>query len=336
MKKGVKTKDSKQITISLKTLGILSAILILAAAGFLVLTNLDGISGFTIFEPRYDWEKARVDTFIDDDITPYKSLAPLGYGTGEEFSNLVSAKMATVSEEGSSFEDAFELIFEYPDVESASNGFDKEIYDLLFGKSNESGMTVYSIELNGDKGYKSVKKDNIIYVWQRNRFVFVVGGEDEPKINKIMEFIVNEYSGDSEINIKTLSTLIKTFCGDHKCQYNENCDDCVEDCGCGYGKACGEKWEDYYECIADIGFSCDWDSDCASNHCVNGKCRETATYCGDRVCDYGEDCNDCPLDCGCDYDETCTTWGECKVRSGYACNWDSDCASSWCNNNLCN
>lgn len=52
------------------------------------------------------------------------------------------------------------------------------------------------------------------------------------------------------------------------------------------------------DCVA-LGYSCERDSQCASNYCVHGTCRNQRTWCGDGVCDPQEEgvcLEDCPLE----------------------------------------
>ena len=45
-----------------------------------------------------------------------------------------------------------------------------------------------------------------------------------------------------------------------------------------------------------LGFACETNRECASHYCVHGICRNQPTWCGDGVCDPGEE-DVCPQDC---------------------------------------
>ena len=138
-------------------------------------------------------------------------------------------------------------------------------------------------------------------------------------------------------------------CGDHVCDVTESCSDCPNDCGkcpttCGDGIC--QSNETKANCPADCGkpVACESTADCSDHnecngrelcefgHCLSGKelpdgadCGDGATclggichlpLCGNGVCDVGEDCVNCWVDCGlcdqcgngiCDSPETCST-----------------------------
>jgi formylglycine-generating enzyme required for sulfatase activity len=125
-------------------------------------------------------------------------------------------------------------------------------------------------------------------------------------------------------------------CGDGVCDtgyaYGENCDTCPEDCPCtecGHvcqsgvctftacdGRKCGT---DVAGCGADCGT-------CAVHHgCVDGVC-VYVPWCGDAVCDPGEDCLSCPTDCGLCNGQTCAEATQC--HSGF-------CSDALCCNEAC-
>lgn len=96
------------------------------------------------------------------------------------------------------------------------------------------------------------------------------------------------------------------YCGNAYCDAGETCTNCARDCGA---------------CPRQNGAVCDYDDDCASKHCVHGKCRAGETYCGDSECDAAETCKTCARDCGaCD---------------SAACTKDSDCAGGHCVHKEC-
>ena len=120
------------------------------------------------------------------------------------------------------------------------------------------------------------------------------------------------------------------WCGDGYCEWYENCSSCPSDCGCDYNKECVSG-----KCKISNSYACSYDSKCASNYCVHNVCRATRPYCGDRYCDYKEDCSSCPSDCGCGYGKECVGSGNCKISNSYACSYDFECASNYCVHNVC-
>lgn len=101
----------------------------------------------------------------------------------------------------------------------------------------------------------------------------------------------------------------RSYCGDWSCDTGETCQNCATDCG---------------ECKKANGEACDYDSECQSSYCVHSVCRPGATYCGDNVCDIGEDCASCSRDCG-----------ACPKPDGAGCNTASECAGGYCVHSKC-
>ena len=79
-----------------------------------------------------------------------------------------------------------------------------------------------------------------------------------------------------------------SYCGDGGCDYDENCENCPEDCGpcpsvCGNGEC--EPGETYQNCPAD----------CKKEPDENPE--PTGAVCGDGKCEEGETHTNCPQDC---------------------------------------
>ena len=119
------------------------------------------------------------------------------------------------------------------------------------------------------------------------------------------------------------------YCGDGFCNGYENCQTCEKDCGCINGETCGQiKGCEFCDVACQRSFNCgdaycsdgetcekDWccfgkavydlefdEDNCGrcgnvcniKEKCVNGVC---SGYCGDKVCNNGEDSNSCLDDC---------------------------------------
>ncbi len=98
-----------------------------------------------------------------------------------------------------------------------------------------------------------------------------------------------------------------TYCGNGRIERRyENCGNCPQDVG---------------RCV---GTTCVKGTDCESGYCVTGRCSITPYSNKDYVCDAirGENCENSPFDCGCDFGELCLK-GEC-VSSGNLSNVSSD------------
>jgi len=131
-------------------------------------------------------------------------------------------------------------------------------------------------------------------------------------------------------------------CGDGECEEGEDCQSCPGDCGecCGNG-ICDAKYkenscscledclDDPNSCSAcecgDTGGNCQCDADCVQqgNCCPNacGLCGACPAVCGNGKCEYGEDCEGCPLDCG-----ECCGNGKCEAQySEDSCSCLADC-----------
>lgn len=125
-------------------------------------------------------------------------------------------------------------------------------------------------------------------------------------------------------------------CGDHQCTANENCFNCMDDCGmcCPDGVCTGQDnpikwngkvyWEDCYVCPEDcFGMG-------SPNCCGNGKADNFIAYNGDKV---EETCANCCIDlpgqCGfCCGNGTCDSQENCL-------NCPSDCGGDCCGNRVC-
>ena len=103
-------------------------------------------------------------------------------------------------------------------------------------------------------------------------------------------------------------------CGDGVCDVTigEQCGSCPEDCPCGCGEVCQGEGCVFIACEGSqcgddgCGGSC---GDCPAHHdCDAGSC-VYVPWCGDGVCDDGEDCASCAADCGCGCGETCASDG---------------------------
>lgn len=116
-------------------------------------------------------------------------------------------------------------------------------------------------------------------------------------------------------------------CGDGYCQDLETCETCPQDCGscessCCQGGSlpgCDDPLCQEIVCAID-DFCCTqkWDWACAEyaeDHC--SVCGGGAT-CGDGFCDFGEDCQTCPLDCDGSCDSDC-----CFVHPGGGCDHEN-------------
>ena len=75
------------------------------------------------------------------------------------------------------------------------------------------------------------------------------------------------------------------FCGDNKCNGDENCTICTEDCGnCTSENYCGDS-------------ECNMDESCLTCSEDCGNCT-SENYCGDNNCSGNETCESCSQDCG--------------------------------------
>lgn len=74
------------------------------------------------------------------------------------------------------------------------------------------------------------------------------------------------------------------------------------------------------------GESCNSASECSGGYCVRGFCSSGPTYCGDNVCDFGENYKTCSFDCPAP---------PIKKEDGQYCKKNDDCASDNCKSNIC-
>jgi hypothetical protein len=156
-------------------------------------------------------------------------------------------------------------------------------------------------------------------------------------------------------------------CGDGVCDpgIGENCDTCAADCPSGAdGPFCGngvcEPTEDCVSCAADCNgkqngkpanrYCCGGDAgggggenpvDCNDSRCTSGgnTCSSLPVLgfcCGDLLCDGGDECTLCDVDCS--SDPVCDAPAECVPGTGTGerndpCDVDEDCASCNCRGN---
>ena len=116
-------------------------------------------------------------------------------------------------------------------------------------------------------------------------------------------------------------------CGDGYCQDLETCETCPLDCGLCETNCCDphdspgcndQTCQDIVCAIDDFCCTNTWDWVCASDaekHCLI--CGGGAT-CGDGFCDFGEDCQTCPLDCNGSCGSDC-----CFVHPGGGCDHEN-------------
>ena len=112
-------------------------------------------------------------------------------------------------------------------------------------------------------------------------------------------------------------------CGNAICEVGEACEVCPEDCWqCDEcpNSICDEL-EDCTTCPDDCG-TCPWPDDSVGMRSVGKRpaplasaCGNNCPECGDRVCEGGEDCGNCPGDCGmCSRSNCVPDWDVCRVR----------------------
>ncbi len=148
---------------------------------------------------------------------------------------------------------------------------------------------------------------------------------------------------------------IADCCGNGTCELGEDCNTCAADCvsGTSSGAACGNgvceagDGEDCLSCPSDCNgkqngkpsnrFCCgDGDGEnpvsCGDSRCSTGGFSCTTTpgsggsfCCGDTLCDSGEDCGNCDLDCDLGF-EVCDNGSDDDCDGDIDCN-DSDCSS---------
>jgi hypothetical protein len=163
---------------------------------------------------------------------------------------------------------------------------------------------------------------------------------------------------------------------DGVCEFGEDCDSCPSDCAagqtsgavCGNGRCEAGNGEDCVSCAADCNglqkgkpeyrFCCGATDGCADSRCTSGgfSCTETPSQpgqfcCGDAICEVGEDCGTCALDCkgpveicGDGFDNDCNgvadcddaicagdpgTCPTCKAK-GASCDANEECCSGRC------
>ncbi len=112
-------------------------------------------------------------------------------------------------------------------------------------------------------------------------------------------------------------------CGDGACQDDEDCANCPADCGCPEGEVCDAPSRACApacvpDCEGRICGSDGCDGVCGAcddeQLCMDGACVDAPPECGDGVCEEGESCLGCPLDCG-----VCCGDGACVPEHGEDC-----------------
>ncbi len=122
--------------------------------------------------------------------------------------------------------------------------------------------------------------------------------------------------GESE---RCENAMCVTFCGNGRCELEENCASCDTDCGCGEFGRCEEGkcqiWCGNGRCDADESCgTCLADCGCnATQQCESALC---ANFCGNGICESDENCGSCDEDCGCSAIERCEDAAECVTFCG--------------------
>ncbi len=243
-------------------------------------------------------------------------------------------------------------IIEYIEEPEAYSSLEKIKSSLI---SNEEGFlsNLYLVEGEEQNIYVGEvppedTEFEYLYFWNKEKYLFYVMSSETFKTKKLVQSIVEEYTGEPEISLEKTREIFTLSCGDGICSegINENCNSCTKDCGCDSGKECAkEDYGNYYSCKNSRGQYCDSSSDCATGYCVHNYCRSGGTYCGDNYCDEtyydenynslsGENCGNCPSDCDVNYNQQCIN-GEAKTSNTYYCSWDNDCASGNCVHETC-
>jgi hypothetical protein len=146
-------------------------------------------------------------------------------------------------------------------------------------------------------------------------------------------------SGSNYLNI----TVVGPYCGDAICNNGENCATCPGDCGITSGQVCCGGTVYTGECCSDS--DCSSGATCSSHAChypssspptggggVVTTTTSSGPVCGDGTCDSGEDCTNCPDDCGvlaCENGIDCNDGNSCTidictgVGCGATCNHES-------------
>ena len=206
------------------------------------------------------------------------------------------------------------------------------------------------------------------------------------------EYQADDGDGSTSFDFKTRIGSFKLpgcgvtgpVCGDGLCEQGEDCASCAADCeitspgaSCGNGVCEAGNGENCLTCAADCngrqngnpnnrfccgdGIAGDGAVTCADSRCSGGGITCTndpvspgVFCCGDEICDSGESCSNCALDCtlgaelcsggvdedcdglvDCD-DSDCSADSACACGgSGATCSADDDCCSNKCKNGTC-
>jgi hypothetical protein len=278
---------------------------------------------------------------------------------------------------------------EYIQVENEAGYNGAAVYDInlnipdeyiLWGRVLAPNVTDDSFKIQLDNNEEFIWDISIdtYWTWQQvsardgdNPIIFTL-------LNSNHEFTLKQREDGTKIDMFLLTNDLdyvptgtgnnnNIYCGDTYCNWNEDCNNCNEDCGacplfCGDGTCnedenCNSCSDDCGECETYCGDNtCDSDENC--NLCAQD-CGECPSFCGDFNCDNDETCDSCSQDCGtcqsfcgdntCDNDEDCNTCnqdcGTCPSFCGdNTCDNDEDCNScqqdcgecpSFCGDNMC-
>ena len=298
----------------------------------------------------FDWSSSSTNTFVNNELTPYCQPISSNNGDYPAYNGLLEMTYCGDQDIKKGDPPLLQQILKFKDNSSAFATLetlksqiisDKQMGFRTFYLIENKNQNIYSGEMT--ESYKSGLPTKYVYILNADKYVFLMLGSETFKTKKLVQWIVEQYTGEKEISLNKTKEIFTLECGDRTCSSSigEDCNSCIKDCSCQYNQQCIRKsyGEGGYECKASQGNSCFFDTDCAEGHCVHNYCRDKSTYCGDTYCDVynsenPENCGNCLNDCFCGSDKQCIN-NECKVSLNSYCSYSSECASGYCVHSFC-
>jgi len=201
---------------------------------------------------NFNWSNCTINDFINYEVTPYLvSSDAIDQMTGGKYHPKNSKFMSSSSDLSSPSNKVTGLVVEFGSEEEAKSyiGFfmsavttqptaGTEIFMTLTGDEKIYKMVNRPVFVGGSSAgsHDAGAETSTTYLWQKDRFVFMIGGNDNDAMFGLVKWTVKKYTGSEPAYMDVKETLYD--CWNGKCDKMENSKNCCTDCGCENGQQC--------------------------------------------------------------------------------------------------